>query len=110
MTLFYWQDPIEWEKDILGKMVRLYCKAKHQNNNPCNECLELLAYSNKRLDSCKYGKIKPTCGKCPVHCYKPVMRDRVKAVMRYAGPRMMLYHPFAAVWHVIKSRLVREMC
>ncbi|MDD4239334.1 MAG: nitrous oxide-stimulated promoter family protein [Desulfotomaculaceae bacterium] len=102
--MFYWKDPIEWEKDILEKMVRLYCKAKHQKKTPCHDCLEMIAYAKNRLNSCKYGKVKPTCGNCPIHCYKPIMRDRIKEVMRYAGPRMMIVHPLDAVWHLIKSK------
>lgn len=100
--MFYWQDPIECEKDTLEKMVRLYCQAKHQRKNPCPDCRELIAYAKKRLNSCKYGDTKPACKKCPVHCYKPIMRDRVKEVMRYSGPRMVLYHPFDAIRHLIK--------
>lgn len=102
--MFDRKDPIEQEKDILQKMVLLYCKAKHRNKNLCGDCLELMSYARNRLDACKYGKAKPACANCPVHCYKPVMRDRVKAVMRYAGPRMMLYHPLDAVRHFMKSK------
>lgn len=102
--MFCWKDPIEWEKDTLGKMVRMYCRAKHQNENLCHECRELLVYSKKRLDLCRYGKLKPACGKCPVHCYKPIMRERVKEVMRYTGPRMIFRHPLDAFRHLMKNK------
>lgn len=39
-----------------------------------------------------------------VHCYKPAMREKIREVMRFSGPRMMLYHPVLAVSHVIESR------
>jgi hypothetical protein len=29
------------------------------------------------------------------------MRERVRAVMRYAGPRMLLRHPILAVLHLL---------
>jgi hypothetical protein len=32
------------------------------------------------------------------------MRARVKAVMRYAGPRMLLRHPVLGIAHVIDGR------
>jgi hypothetical protein len=31
----------------------------------------------------------------------PLMRDDIRAVMRYAGPRMLLHHPILAVQHLI---------
>ena len=51
------------------------------------------------LDRCPFGEEKTTCARCPVHCYKPAMRERVRAVMRYAGPRMLLRHPILALQH-----------
>ena len=55
----------------------------------------------QRIDRCPYQEDKPTCAKCPIHCYKPAMRERVRQVMRYAGPRMLLYHPVLAISHYI---------
>jgi len=42
---------------------------------------------------------KPTCARCPVHCYRPAMRTEVQQVMRYAGPRMLWRHPWLALRH-----------
>jgi hypothetical protein len=33
------------------------------------------------------------------------MREQVKVVMRYAGPRMLLHHPLLALRHLIRARL-----
>lgn len=41
---------------------------------------------------------------CRVHCYKPAMREKIRAVMRFSGPRMIFHHPVAAVWHVIETK------
>ena len=70
----------------------------------CPSCLELLNYAYARLEKCKFGNKKGTCQKCPVHCYKPDMRERVRTIMRWSGPRMIIYHPIAAVKHLIKNR------
>jgi hypothetical protein len=67
----------------------------------CPDCAELLAYARLRLDKCRYGADKPTCAKCPTHCYKPAMRERVREVMRYSGPRMLKRHPVLAVAHLV---------
>ena len=42
--------------------------------------------------------------KCPTHCYKPEMRERVRAVMRYSGPRMLREHPVLAIAHLADGR------
>lgn len=97
-----WKKRIEWEKDTIRKMIGLYCRKKHAGTiEICPDCRKLLDYADKRLSSCIYGDAKPTCEKCPVHCYKPAMREKVKMVMRYAGPRMIIYHPIDAIRHVL---------
>ena len=55
----------------------------------CPECAALLDYALRRLDSCRFGDGKPSCRKCPVHCYRADMRERIRTVMRWAGPRMI---------------------
>ena len=37
---------------------------------------------------------------CPVHCYETTMRERVRQVMRYAGPRALLRHPVLVLLHL----------
>ncbi len=103
MLLINCKNAIQREKDTLIKMVRIFCKAKH-NNSFCKDCVELMAYAENRLDKCKFGVSKPTCERCTVHCYKALMRERIKEVMRYSGPRMILYHPVDAIRHLIKNK------
>jgi len=85
-------------------MVEVYCKDHHQSNGLCQECVELLNYAEQRLDRCPYGNAKPTCNKCPIHCYKPEPKEQMRLVMRYSGPRMLLKHPILAVRHLIHER------
>ena len=40
--------------------------------------------------------------KCPVHCYRPEMKERIRMVMRWSGPRMIIYHPIAAIKHLMR--------
>lgn len=100
---------IDREKDTIKKMITLYCKSKHGlRGGLCDDCRDLLEYARMRLDRCRFGNKKPTCGQCPVHCYKPGMRERVKTVMRYAGPRMIFVHPVDGILHLIKSKRKNE--
>ena len=66
----------------------------------CPQCQALLDYAHKRLDHCKFGEDKPSCTRCPVHCYKPALREQIRQVMRYSGPRMLLHDPIMAIRHL----------
>jgi len=97
---------IKREKKTLEAMVNIYCRAKHETHSElCPECTEFLAYAKMRLDKCPFQEKKSTCGKCLVHCYKPDMKERVKRVMRYSGPRMLLHHPGLALHHAWDGRI-----
>ena len=91
---------IEKEKQTVEQMIRLYCRKKEGNGTLCPQCRELLEYAQTRLSRCPFGDGKSTCRICTVHCYKPEMRDRMRVVMRWAGPRMLFYHPVAAIRHL----------
>ena len=83
-------------------MTAIYCEDHHgsQAGGLCEGCTELMSYAETRLSKCPYGQSKPTCAKCPIHCYKKQPRERVRQVMRYAGPRMTWRHPWRALVHV----------
>ncbi|NDY96225.1 nitrous oxide-stimulated promoter family protein [Wenzhouxiangella limi] len=89
-------------------MVRIWCRAKHPGQAPsgavCPECQAFLDYACKRLEKCPYGEDKPTCAKCPVHCYKRAQREHAREVMRFAGPRMVWRHPWLSLMHLLDKR------
>ena len=78
----------EREKRMVSQMIALYCRRNHHTSGAL-------------------------CVNCRVHCYKPDMREKIRAVMRFSGLRMIFYHPVAAIRHVVetkreKKRLERE--
>jgi hypothetical protein len=93
------------EYRTIESMFRIWCQDRHgrriAEEGLCDECASLLAYAGARLAKCPYGEDKPTCNRCPVHCYKRSQREQVRAVMRYAGPRMLRRHPWQALWHIL---------
>lgn len=92
------------EKKTIGKMIHMYCNAKHGTSHAlCTSCAELNKYAQKRLSKCIYGEDKPTCEKCPIHCYSSDMREKIKDVMRYSGPRMLFHNPRMAITHLMKG-------
>ena len=93
---------INREKKTVKAMMHIYCKAHHATSNTlCNTCFEILEYSIARLDKCPYEIKKPVCDRCKTHCYKPDMREEIKQVMRYAGPKMTWAHPVLSIFHLI---------
>lgn len=64
----------------------------------CVSCSELLAYGIRKRFRCPH-KPKPMCKKCHTQCYSREYRDKVRQVMRFAGPYLikrgrldLLYH------------------
>jgi hypothetical protein len=92
---------IDRENQTVGAMIHMYCVAKHHVNHLCPDCCELKDYALERLDKCPFQEGKTTCVKCPVHCYRPSMRERIRIVMRYAGPRMTYRHPAMTLFHLV---------
>lgn len=64
----------------------------------CSDCRELLAYAVARRIHCPLDP-KPVCKHCPVHCYKPDCRQRIKDVMRFSGKHLLLRGRFDLLWH-----------
>lgn len=112
----------EREKRTVAFMIALYCKKNHKEAEKgsdvsneavqygkyrtglCEECAALFDYAMLRSNKCPFMETKTFCSNCKVHCYKTEMREKIRAVMRFSGPRMMLYHPVMAIRHVVESK------
>ena len=93
------------ETRTVAAMIRIYCLAHHgAEKDLCEDCSGLLADARERIAKCPFGDGKPVCNQCTVHCYKPEMRERIKTIMCYAGPRMIWRHPILAIRHLVRSR------
>lgn len=99
------------ELNTIRAMVRIWCRDRHGRTVParagdglCPQCAAFMDYAKRRLAACPYGEDKPTCSNCRIHCYGPREREQVRAIMRHAGPRMLLRHPYLALMHTIDGR------
>ena len=81
----------EQEKQTMGLMIELYCHA-------------LRSYADARVDHCPHIETKTFCSACKTHCYKPQMREAIRQVMRWSGPRMIFRHPVLAIRHLIETK------
>lgn len=107
------KDLTAWEKEqkLIPIMIQKYCKGNHKTERKlqgirrkevCEDCKKLSDYALFRLEKCPFKINKKFCSFCKIHCYKPDMRQKIKAVMRYSGPRMLFSHPIFAISHVIQ--------
>ena len=95
----------EREKRTVALMIHLCCRKKHGTQKGlCPDCQKLCDYAMLRSDKCPFMETKTFCSNCHVQCYKPEMREKIREVMRFSGPRMILSHPVMAVRHVIESK------
>ncbi|HPU06504.1 MAG TPA: nitrous oxide-stimulated promoter family protein [Thermogutta sp.] len=95
------------ELRTIEAMIHIYCRKKHPyQGKVCPDCQELLHYAACRLEHCPFGSNKPTCARCPIHCYRPAMREKIRQVMRLAGPWMLLYHPYLCMRHYLDEWLI----
>ena len=112
---------------LLGDFAAIHCRGvhKHARRAPlvsdaaalgvyserppvvCDECADLLRYAEKRRAYCPRDP-KPFCSYCDTHCYSADMRERMREVMRYSGPRSLLHgHAVDGVKHLIEGRRAR---
>ena len=98
------------ETEIVQLMIELYCHKKHntEKGDLCQDCQQLLEYAKFRRSKCPWGDDKPFCTNCPIHFYKAEMRQKIKDVMRFSGPRMMFHHPIVAIRHLVESKKQRR--
>lgn len=107
----------ESEKKIVTQMIFLFCRHKHhkltrsisnQTHLLCSDCHRLTLYAQERSDRCPFMAEKTFCANCSIHCYETKMREKIREVMRYAGPLMIFYHPLEACKHIVSSYIEKK--
>ena len=87
-------------------MAKLYCRNHHRglqgDKGLCPECAAVVAYAAERTNRCPHLH-KGICETCAIQCYKPEMRQNIRQIMTYSGPRMLIHHPLMAIRHLIKK-------
>lgn len=104
------------ELRTVSQMIAIYCAGNHAHDEHgdrterteqaecgeplCAACKEIDEYAALRTRKCRRMENKISCELCQNHCYAPEMQERIREVMRYAGPRMIWHHPIAAIRHL----------
>lgn len=111
------------EAQMVSQMIALWCRGHHGRGRVgeqtaggdaparvklgfraitlCPECAELREYAVARIERCPHMGTKTFCSACPSHCYRPAMREKIREVMRWSGPRMIRYRPITAIRHAM---------
>lgn len=100
----------ERERRVVAEMIAVYCHGNHgtRPGELCDECARLAEYASARVSRCPLMATKSFCSRCRAHCYAADRRERIRDVMRYAGPRMMLHHPVMCVRHAADTLAARR--
>ncbi|HPB82112.1 MAG TPA: nitrous oxide-stimulated promoter family protein [Spirochaetota bacterium] len=97
-------EAIRRDAEVLAEFVSLYCDGHHaarprapftaggavgeycgtSAGELCDECSSLLKYAVSMRIRCPHDP-KPSCKKCPSHCYRPEYREKIRKVMKYSG-------------------------
>lgn len=85
-------------------MIDIYCRSRHGKKDfLCRDCEQLRDYAYLRIGNCPFMEEKSFCSSCRVHCYSGGMRDKIREVMRFSGPRLMFRRPGVVFRHLISS-------
>ncbi len=77
------------EMEVMKTIIGIYCRGHHHVNrcaasesepSLCPDCRRLLTYARSRIAACP--------------------RMKVREVMRWSGPRMLLHHPLMTLHHM----------
>lgn len=97
------------EQKTVAAMIGIFCQKRHRTRGAlCPDCRAMHDYALARLGRCHFQENKPTCVKCRVHCYGEPQRGRIREIMRFSGPRMLLRHPVLAIGHLRDGRRRRQ--
>ena len=96
----------EREMKTIRAMIAIYCQDHHHvAAGSCamraRRCSSMLRPDLANARGVTRNPCVPTARSIAI---KPAMRDQVRQVMRYAGPKMLLRHPLLAVSHLLQKR------
>lgn len=99
------------EQLVISQMIAIWCAGHHPADERtetahcgtaiCPACANLDRAAQRHTANCPHMADKTSCQACARHCYPPKEAQAIRAVMRYAGPRMVYRHPVAAIRHIL---------
>ncbi|MGI6787136.1 MAG: nitrous oxide-stimulated promoter family protein [Acholeplasmataceae bacterium] len=90
------------EKKTFDKMLKIYCKKKHSSTKLCTECVEIQQYAHLKIEKCPFISDKPFCAFCKVQCYQKDMKEKIREIMKFSGPKMIFRAPIQSFKHIMQ--------
>lgn len=102
---------------ILAEFIGVFCAARHQHQAEvdlpaelqrssrgkvrlCEQCRALLDHAVLKRRNCPLNP-KPSCKKCPIHCYSKEYRATIREIMAFSGRKMILRGRLDYLWHYL---------
>ncbi len=108
-TIIYTGSMSSTEKDrrTLQAIGRIYCQGNHAERGKdvagmCSECGAAIEQTLARAEACPHGH-EGNCQDCATPCQRGEAQERIKAIMRYAAPRMLVRHPLMTLEYLRKK-------
>lgn len=100
-------EKLDKDRRTLEAIGSIYCRgnhdaAKRDAAGMCPECREAIEQTLDRASSCPHGH-EGNCQDCKTHCQRGEAQVRIKAIMRYAAPRMAFRHPIMTLEYMRKK-------
>lgn len=100
-------DKIDKDRRTLEAIGSIYCRGNHDAIEKdaagmCPECREAIEQTLARAASCPHGH-EGNCQDCETHCQRGEAQLRIKAIMKYAAPRMAFRHPIMTIEYLRKK-------
>ena len=75
------------ELKTMYQIIGIYCHNKHHTpkGQLCEACEQVWEYAEHRIET---------------QCYAPNYREKIREIMRYGGPRMLLVSPIQVIRHM----------
>ena len=94
------------DRRTLEAIGRIYCEAHHDGPKDaarlCPTCRQAIEATLARAAACPFGH-EGNCQDCTVHCQRGEAQERIRAIMRYAAPRMAVRHPLMTMEYLRKK-------
>lgn len=98
---------IDRDRRTLEAIGQIYCSGNHasaakDSGGMCSSCRDAIEGTLARTASCPNGH-DSNCQDCPIKCQRGDARARIRTIMAYAAPRMMLKHPIMTCEYLYKK-------